>query len=335
MEIINATIHYIEKKEDSSETLLHASDNPLTPDDALGFLLNRVINVFNQKPEKRFGRLDLEAAISKFPANLQGYLSEECAFVELGQGLSEEIKDIFSESKFAGNVYVLTLHYKQNLSDYYLLAMLNVTDAVSVTEALDLIFQKPLDISNFQLALRINLSEWKNNDKSQHYISYAKGRMNAKLVEDLVSFFGFQQGADPEEDTRALLKAVEAFCDNESLDSEASQALKKNTVAYCNDQSKSGEPVFVHELSGQMSEDDPDRFLAFASDAIPELATEFHPDRKSLRRLIRYSGSDKLMSISFVSEIMGDQITYDENQDVLTIKGLPPSLRAQLKGELE
>ena len=335
MEIVNAVIHYLEKKDDGSDTVLQTPNEALTLSDSLGFLLNKLIHVFNQKPEKRFGAINTEAAVSTFGKNLEQYVAESTEFMDLSQTLAEDIKEIFCESQFAGNAYVLSIHYKQGMGDFYLLTILHATDAVSVTKVLQLASQKPLDLTNMQLAMRININEWKKKSGSKHSVSYAKGRMNAKLVEDVMSFLGFSEEADPVEDTKVLMQAVEAFCKNEDMDAEAAQALKKNTVDYCTDQSKSGEPVFVHELSEQISQEDPDRFLAFASEGSQALAREFHPDRKSLRKLIRYSGSDKQMSISFVSELMGSKIHYDEEKDTLTIEGIPSSLKAQLVGTLE
>ena len=66
----------------------------------------------------------------------------------------------------------------------------------------------------------------------------------------------------------------------------------------------------------------------------PEAKQEFIPDRKSLKKYLRYTGKSKEVSISFSNEILGKNVNFDPQSESLTITNLPTALLKQLKEEL-
>ncbi|MFT7697360.1 MAG: nucleoid-associated protein, partial [Reinekea sp.] len=61
---------------------------------------------------------------------------------------------------------------------------------------------------------------------------------------------------------------------------------------------------------------------------------EFIPDRKSLKKYLRYTGKSKEVSISFSNDILGKNVNFNPENESLTITNLPAALLKQLKEEL-
>jgi nucleoid-associated protein len=61
------------------------------------------------------------------------------------------------------------------------------------------------------------------------------------------------------------------------------------------------------------------------------IKTELIPDRKSLKNYLRYSGKNKEVTLSFAATALGSDISFDPNENSLTIKNLPSRLLKQLK----
>ncbi len=62
-----------------------------------------------------------------------------------------------------------------------------------------------------------------------------------------------------------------------------------------------------------------------------QLESSFPADRSVVRKLTKYVGQGGGVSISFDQKHLGERIQYDPDSDTLTIQGIPPNLREQLK----
>ena len=117
-----------------------------------------------------------------------------------------------------------------------------------------------------------------------------------------------------------------------ALPVEKKQEVREVAFQYCKDQLKEDEDINLLSLSEQILET-PElegSFYDFVSEDY-ELETSFPADRTVVRKLTKYVGSGGGMSISFDQKHLGENIYYDADSDTLTIKGIPPNLREQLK----
>ena len=100
------------------------------------------------------------------------------------------------ESNLSTGGHALFCHYQQGLTEYLAIALVQETEAVTMTEALNLMTVKRLDLDHIRLAARINISEWQTNRQSKQYISYLKGKQGRKLNDYFRDFIGCQEGID-------------------------------------------------------------------------------------------------------------------------------------------
>ena len=71
-------------------------------------------------------------------------------------------------------------------------------------------------------------------------------------------------------------------------------------------------------------------FSDFVSTTHPSAKPEIITDTSKLRQFVRLSGRNNQLSMSFASSCLGDSIVYDPSTDSLTIKDIPPRLKARL-----
>lgn len=331
MPIRHCIVHLIEKKPDGTPAVLHARDSELGNSGAMENLLADLNESYNAKQGKAWGYFHEESGAYPFSGWLKLYLEDSEDFTVFSRKAVEQLKKLMEESNFSVGGHVLLAHYQQGMTDYLAIALLHHSEGVTVTAALDVEPARHLDLSQLHLAARINLSEWRNNAQSKQYISFIKGKNGKKVSEYFRDFIGCQEGVDGPGETRTLLKAFSDFVESEDLAEEQAREKTGVLVDYASSQSRIGEPITLHELSGLLDEDRPRAFYEHIRNKDYGLSPEIPADKRTLQQFQRFSGRGEGLSISFESHLLGSKVEYDEARDMLIIRQLPTQLRDQLK----
>jgi nucleoid-associated protein len=137
-------------------------------------------------------------------------------------------------------------------------------------------------------------------------------------------------------DTERFMEIVKAY--SETLPEETGGNYRKKAIEYCTEQDKMGETVVANEISVVLKDEvgtgETESLASYMETTQPEAKQEFIPDRKSLKKFMRYTGKSKEVSISFSNDILGKNVNFDPSNESLTITNLPASLLKQLKDEL-
>jgi nucleoid-associated protein len=143
---------------------------------------------------------------------------------------------------------------------------------------------------------------------------------------------GAAEGFDAKVQNQVLMKAVDEFCDEQELPVAKKQEVREVAFQYCNEQLKQGDDIDLSTLSEQLQEAPKleGSFYDFVSEDY-QLETTFPADRSVVRKLTKYVGQGGGVSISFDQKHLGERVHYDADSDTLTIQGVPPNLREQLK----
>ena len=243
----------------------------------------------------------------------------------------EHLTRLMEESNLTTGGHALFCHYQQGLTEYLSIALVQETEAVTMTEELHLMTVKRLDLDHIRLAARINLSEWKNNPQSKQYISYLKGKQGRRINEYFRDFIGCQEGVDGPGETRTLLKAFSDFVTAENMHEDSAREKSSTLVSYSMAQAKIGEPVSLNELSELIDEERPKAFYDFIRNKDYGLSTEIPADKRTLNQFRRFTGRAEGMSISFEQHLLGSKIEFDREAGTLILRDLPTQLVDQLK----
>ncbi|KOO11596.1 nucleoid-associated protein NdpA, partial [Vibrio xuii] len=126
-----------------------------------------------------------------------------------------------------------------------------------------------------------------------------------------LDFLQAEVGLDTKQQNQVLMQAVEDFCADSKLEKDEAISYKKQVAEYCSEQIKSGDEVYVKELSGELpASQDGTSFLDYTQEQGYELEESFPGDRTAVRKLTKYVGAGGGVSINFDSLLLGERIFY-------------------------
>jgi nucleoid-associated protein len=331
MPVLHSVIHKIDKKPDGSPAVLFLGGAEQVESQARDDLVQQFNESYNATTVKAWGFFHHESGAHPLSGWLAKYLAGSYDFLEFSTIAVEHLTKLMEESNLTTGGHALFCHYQQGLTDYLIIALVQETEAVTMTEELHLMTVKRLDLDHIRLAARINLSEWKNNPQSRQYISYLKGKQGRKVSEYFRDFIGCHEGVDGPGETRTLLKAFSDFVESEDLGEESAREKTDILVSYAMAQAKMGEPITLDELSEVLDDDQPKAFAEFIQGKDYGLSASIPPDKKTLNKFRRFTGRADGLSISFEQHLLGSKVEFDEAGGTLTLRGLPTQLTDQLK----
>ena len=272
---------------------------------------------------------------SVFAQSLNRLLENELDFLPFSHESTHLLINELSKYNFADNGTLVLCQYNFLATDYLFIALLDSRISMLVNEQLEIQRTEYLDITQFDIAARINLTDLQLNANSNRYLTFIKGRVGRKIADFFMDFLGAEEGLNPQVQNQCLLQAVDDYCVQGELNREQTQAVKKQVFEYCKGQLNSGEEIELAELSNELPTLNQQPFMAFTQEQNYGLEENIPPVRTALKSLTKFSGSGKGVTISFDAELIDQRIIWDEATDTLTIKGLPPNLRDQLQRRLK
>ena len=272
---------------------------------------------------------------SVFAQSLNRLLENETDFLPFSHESTHLLINELSKYNFADNGTLVLCQYNFLATDYLFIALLDSRISMLVNEQLEIQRTEYLNITQFDIAARINLTDLQLNANSNRYLTFIKGRVGRKIADFFMDFLGAEEGLNPQVQNQCLLQAVDDYCVQGELNREQTQAMKKQVFEYCKGQLNSGEEIELAELSNELPTLNQQPFIAFTQEQNYGLEENIPPVRTALKSLTKFSGSGKGVTISFDAELIDQRIIWDEAADTLTIKGLPPNLRDQLQRRLK
>ncbi|MBE2897703.1 nucleoid-associated protein YejK [Pasteurellaceae bacterium 20609_3] len=268
---------------------------------------------------------------STFAQSLNQYLEGELDFLSFSQQSAKALGQELGQYNFAQGGSFIFCHYTFLATQYLFIALLDNRESVLVDDALDIHQVSYLNMAQFDIAARINLTQLQVDASDKRYLSYLKGRVGRKVADFFMDFLGAEPGFDPKAQNLTLLQAVDDFCQQGELNAQQTQAVKSQTFDYCKGQLKAGEEIVLSELSDVLPVLNEQAFSTFSQTQEYDLAEQIPPVQSALKSLTKYSGSGKGVTISFDAALLGERLIWDEHADTLTLKGLPANLRDQLQ----
>jgi len=331
MPVLHSVIHKIDKKPDGNPAVLFLGGAEQVESQARDDLMSQFNESYNATAGKGWGFFHAESGAYPLSGWLDKYLSGSSDFLAFSTIGVEHLTKLMEESNLTTGGHALFCHYLQGMTDYLIIALVQETEAVTMTEELSLMTVRRLDLDHIRLAARINLSEWKNNPASKQYVSFLKAKKGRRVTEYFRDFIGVQEGVDGPGETRTLLKAFSDFIESEDLGEESAREKTNTLVSYATAQAKLGEPITLGELSELIDEDQPKSFYDFIKSKDYGLSETLPTDKKTLNKFRRFTGRSEGLSISFEQHLLGSKIEFDAAGGTLMLRGLPTQLTNQLK----
>jgi len=299
----------------------------------LGSELHRV---FADKPGKGLGYFLPSPTddSDSFIQQLQQYLAQpdDEAFVRFSQHAVRRLVTSLLNVALVETGFVTMNHYHHLATEYLFIALLNTRDHVEVTPHLELSMREHLDLSKMQLAVMIDLTQFRVQPDLHRYLSFIKGRMGRKVSDFFMAFLGCEEKLDTRQQAKQWVGAVEEYLTTTALDPHEQKEHRQAVSEYVKDKIKTQTSIQLHEVAEIMPAPEskmPD-FVSMAKERVTDIGDEIAADRAMLKQLNKFSGQGKGMTISFDRTLFGDRVHYDVNSDTLSLQGIPPNLRDQL-----
>lgn len=272
---------------------------------------------------------------SIFAQDLNRLLENEINFLNFSQQSTKLLAQELGKYNFADSGTLILCQYNFLATDYLFIALLDSRISMLVDENLEIRRTEYLDITQFDIAARINLTDLQVNANSNRYLTFIKGRVGRKISDFFMDFLGAEEGLNPQVQNQCLLQAVSDYCEQGELNKEQTQAVKKQVFEYCKGQLASGDEIALTELSANLPTLNERPFVTFTEEQDYGLEETIPPVRSALKILTKFSGSGKGVTLSFDADLLNNRIEWDPLTDTLTIKGIPPNLKDQLQKALK
>lgn len=291
---------------------------------------------FIRKGGKSYGRFADEMGEFPLPAWLRDYREDRLGFVSFTQKVMQQFQQSLENAESLLDAYVFFVEEKLEVGDTLNVYLIEHQSGLYLDSDLTLDDSLSLDTGGFTLAAKIQLNEWTDGNSST-YLTLIRSRGDKDIAEAFTQFIAFTDKQDIKQETAEFLQIVDNF--SQTLDETTARITRNKVVDYCLEQNKAGKPVTIAALSSNLAEEvksyEPERFARYVENSKPDLKPEFIPHAGQIRSYVRISGRNDSLSMSFASECLGREIEYDASRDVLTIKNLPPALKARLLKHLK
>ena len=327
--VLHQLVKHAENETTTMETVLRDELLTITPE------VEQMMLQLHQGYQNKGKAFGVFQENSIFAQDLNRLLENEINFLNFSQQSTKLLAQELGKYNFADSGTLILCQYNFLATDYLFIALLDSRISMLVDENLEIRRTEYLDITQFDIAARINLTDLQVNANSNRYLTFIKGRVGRKISDFFMDFLGAEEGLNPQVQNQCLLQAVSDYCEQGELNKEQTQAVKKQVFEYCKGQLASGDEIALTELSANLPTLNDRPFVTFTEEQDYGLEETIPPVRSALKTLTKFSGSGKGVTLSFDADLLNNRIEWDPLTDTLTIKGIPPNLKDQLQKALK
>ena len=327
--VLHQLVKHAENETTTMESVLRDELLTITPD------VEQMMLQLHQGYQNKGKAFGVFQENSIFAQDLNRLLENEINFLNFSQQSTKLLAQELGKYNFADSGTLILCQYNFLATDYLFIALLDSRISMLVDENLEIRRTEYLDITQFDIAARINLTDLQVNANSNRYLTFIKGRVGRKISDFFMDFLGAEEGLNPQVQNQCLLQAVSDYCEQGELNKEQTQAVKKQVFEYCKGQLASGDEIALTELSANLPTLNERPFVTFTEEQDYGLEETIPPVRSALKTLTKFSGSGKGVTLSFDADLLNNRIEWDPLTDTLTIKGIPPNLKDQLQKALK
>lgn len=327
--VLHQLVKHVENETTTMESVLRDELLTITPE------VEQMMLQLHQGYQNKGKAFGVFQENSIFAQELNRLLENEINFLNFSQQSTKLLAQELGKYNFADSGTLILCQYNFLATDYLFIALLDSRISMLVDENLEIRRTEYLDITQFDIAARINLTDLQVNANSNRYLTFIKGRVGRKISDFFMDFLGAEEGLNPQVQNQCLLQAVSDYCEQGELNKEQTQAVKKQVFEYCKGQLASGDEIALTELSANLPTLNERPFVTFTEEQDYGLEETIPPVRSALKTLTKFSGSGKGVTLSFDADLLNNRIEWDPLTDTLTIKGIPPNLKDQLQKALK
>lgn len=293
-------------------------------------LVDILHTLYADKSGKGYGKFEDDEDTYPMQRRVRAYYADKTEdFYAFSIAAMNILKGKADDAPLTTGGYVLIAHLSNGVRDFLLFALVTDTVGSAITEKLDIEDRAHVDLKQFRLAGRIDLTGWSTGE--ERYIGFLKGPNTDKISDYFRHFLGCDFAVLPRAETRKLVSALTAFAnDHIVVDAERDEWLQR-VVDICENLAKTEQPFIIEAFSNEMWPQAPELVRAVLADEKLQLSDGFVPDKAALKPLVKFKAITKLWKLEFDRKaISTGDVHYDSEGGTLTLRNLPEALKKEL-----
>ena len=332
MSIKHCIIHSIKRTAESGDITLNLRENENTPEGPIVSLFTQLKQSFQRSATRQYGLFDPEQGDNPLPAWLKQLESESMGFTTVTKKLTEHLKSQLEEITEGFSAHILYVVEELLEESQLYIFWVTHSEAQLIDSEMDIDNIEYVDSGKMNYVMKLDFNQWQV-ENWQQYLSVITSRGSKDIGHAFLQFCGFVSSVNLQQQTDEFLTVVDEYA--QTLSADESKQYKNKIVDYCVEQDMQGNPINVKDLSEELNSSNPDHFSDFVSEKMEEPKEEIYTHRNSLKKFVRFYGREKDLSISFSSDMMGENVIYNPETGELTLKEVPKSLKQQLSKYLD
>ena len=135
-------------------------------------------------------------------------------------------------------------------------------------------------------------------------------------------------------ETNTLLMGLELFVAEQEMNELTKDGFLTKAFYICSRLAGDDDPIDIQEFANELWSVEPEQLVAVLSSPDLKLSEGFVPDKRVLRRLVKFFGKTPLWKIEFERTALNQgQIIFNNEDETLTITNLPEDLKDRLRKE--
>ncbi|MBN9421870.1 MAG: hypothetical protein BGO63_15625 [Candidatus Accumulibacter sp. 66-26] len=336
MSVIHAAVIHKLIKEPHGPTSVQTRDAELELNEPVKNLVNQISEFYGSKASKGYGRFEDDELTYPSSTVLRDiFRDHSIAFVDGTKKLMDVLAGKAMQAPLSKGGYVLMAHgQSSSKEDWFLVAIINNVASSAVNEeTLEIIESVHIDVDNLRVAGRVNVSTWLAGDEHSRYVGFLKHR--GEVADYFKYFLGCSVVIKDAEETKRLVEALRTFARSENLDQEREDDFLRKAHAYCNEHSKSKQPISLEELTNVAWPQEPKKLQKSLAEQNIEINDGFVPDGRSLRSLLKFHGKSEYWTVDIDRRaLIKGHAQYLPEKGELILRNLPPALKTELDAEV-
>lgn len=319
MQINNAIVHKIEKVV-QSPSVLELRPTTLVINNELNDLLDHLIDLYNNKTGRGYGKFDTDVVSYPFSGLLDDFNNQTTDFISFTHLAMNNLQSRIDGQGFATGGYILFIEYDHNARKIMLVVSLKDREGFVFDANLNLDNQHHIDLEHLHEMARVDVTKWKTPN-SERYLSFAKKRQNSdkSFSKYFRDFIGCDEFEEEMQLTKNVVNAIKQYANFGPVSDERKAHITQITHDYMHELNKTNGTFKIQDLATRLDQDIPQRFSTFVSSCDIEISDGFKPNRSAFIGLKRKTVKQGTVSVSFNVSDFGNTVNYQEGDDFIRV----------------
>lgn len=331
-EIAGLVVHKFEKETHAKGTIVPRK-TVIKVTKPVQRLVDALHGLYSDKASKGYGKFEDNEDNFPMQRRVREYFIDKSSdFLDFSLAAMGILKGKADDAPLSTGGYVLICHLVSGERNYLLFAIVTETLGSAITENLDIVDSEHVDLSNFRLAGRIDLTGW--TEKIDRYIGFLKGKKSEQVSGYFRHFMGCDDAVLAKAETQKLTSALQAFASQNIADVKERDAWLGKVFDLCDELAKKKAPFIVEDFCNAAWPQEPAAISKVFSDASVELADGFVPDKAALSPLVKFQAQTNFWKVEVTRKAFNDgQAVYNSKNGTLTLHNLPDDFKQKLNAE--